>query len=100
MAIDKRWNLDSPLRRTALSALEHVWSLGAPLEDIELAGELLPTSTRRAGQSNEPRRWINWQWRRYRAIPRCLAEGDGWLEIPHPTRARPLDALLIVPGPQ
>ncbi|MER6421918.1 nucleotidyltransferase domain-containing protein [Streptomyces sp. NPDC001137] len=61
MAIDERWNFDSPLRRAALSALEHVRSLGAPLEDIELAGELLPTSARRAGQPNEPRWWINWQ---------------------------------------
>lgn len=100
MAIDGRWNLDSPLRRTALSALEHARILGAAIEDIELAGEMLYTSTRSSGRPIEPRWWINWQWRRYRAIPRCLAEGDGWLEIPHPPRVGPLDALLFVPGLQ
>lgn len=100
LAIDGRWNLDSPLRRAALAALAHIRNLGAALEEIELAGAPLPSPTGRAGGPDEPRWWIDWQWRRYRAIPRCLAEGDGWLEIPHPTRTGPLDALLIVPGPR
>jgi hypothetical protein len=38
--------------------------------------------------------------RYFRAIPGCLTEYGGveWLEVVHPTRTRPLDALRIRPG--
>ncbi|MCC3770875.1 nucleotidyltransferase domain-containing protein [Streptomyces sp. UNOC14_S4] len=97
-AIDDRWKADSPLRRAALASLNHLRSLGADLCDIELAGEQLPASTR--GELVEPRWWINWKWRHYRAIPHRLADGDGWLEVLDPTRTKPLHALLIRPGAQ
>ncbi len=97
-AIDSRWAPDSPLRRAALAALAHMQGLGADLSDIELAGYRLPTPERMAGKLTEPRWWINWKWRNYQAIPHCLADGDGWLEILNPTRSRPLNALQLTPG--
>ncbi|MFF1715749.1 nucleotidyltransferase domain-containing protein [Streptomyces sp. NPDC058268] len=94
----RRWNADSPLRRAALASLAHLRSLGAELDDVDLAGERLPTAHRRAGHQSEARWWVNWKWRGYTGIPYCLAEGAAWLEVVQPTRTRPLHALVFRPG--
>ncbi len=96
-SIDRRWSPDSPLRRAALAALAHLRHQGVELDAVELAGQRLPTPARMAGELHPPRWWANWKWQHYRSIPYCLGEdnGAGWLEIPRPTRTRPLEALLL-----
>ncbi|WP_328622922.1 nucleotidyltransferase domain-containing protein [Streptomyces sp. NBC_00354] len=96
----RRWRDDSPLRRAALAGLARMKEFEAELDDVELAGQRLPTVRRRAGHRSEPRWWINWKWQGYQSIPYCLADGDGWLEVVQPTRTRPLNALLMQPGPK
>lgn len=98
-AVNRRWADHSPLRRTALAALEYLRTRGADLGEVELSGHRLPTPARMAGADNDTRWWITWKWQHYRAIPHCLADGHGWLEVPAPTRTRPLHALLLTPGP-
>ncbi|WDN55880.1 nucleotidyltransferase domain-containing protein [Streptomyces clavuligerus] len=95
-----RWNEDSPLRRAALAGLTLVQGLGADLDDVELAGQRLPTPRRLTGHRSEPRWWVNWKWQNYRSIPYCVTGADGWLEVVQPTRTRPLTALVIKPGPK
>ncbi|WP_411119891.1 hypothetical protein [Streptomyces sp. 058-1L] len=95
-----RWNEDSPLRRAALAGLVYLRGHGAELDDIEMAGERLPTPRRMAGHRSEARWWINWKWRRYTSIPYCVTGGEAWLEVVQPTRTRPLTALVIQPGPK
>lgn len=97
-AIEMRWKTDSPLRRAGLAALQYLKHRKVALDDVELAGELLPTPTRLAGAGGEPKWWVDWKWQHYQAIPHCLVDGAGWLEIPAPTRTRPLHALLLTPG--
>ncbi|MCX4736960.1 hypothetical protein [Streptomyces sp. NBC_01363] len=96
----RRWREDSPLRRAALASLARMQELGVELDDVDLAGQRLPTPRRRAGYRSEPRWWINWKWQGYRSIPYCVPSGDGWLEVVQPTRTRPLNALVIKPGPK
>ncbi|TLQ39391.1 nucleotidyltransferase domain-containing protein [Streptomyces marianii] len=96
----RRWQDDSPLRRAALAGLTYLQERGAELDDIDLAGQRLPTARRRAGHRSEPRWWISWKWQGYSGIPYCVTSGDGWLEVVQPTRTRPLTALLIQPGPK
>ncbi|MFD3622693.1 nucleotidyltransferase domain-containing protein [Streptomyces sp. NPDC058676] len=99
IAIDlrTRWVDHSPLRRAALAALHHLQEQGVDFSDVELSGYRLPTPSRMAGRLEEARWWVNWKWQHYRSIPYCLANGEGWLEIP--TSTRPLHALLLTPGP-
>ncbi|MGG7568820.1 nucleotidyltransferase domain-containing protein [Streptomyces sirii] len=99
-AIERRWNADSPLRRAALAGLAHLRGLGADLDDVDLAGRRLPTPRRMAGHRSEARWWVNWKWQGYTGIPYCVTSGDGWLEVVQPTRTRPLNALVIQPGPK
>lgn len=94
----RRWNADSPLRRAALAGLVHLRGRGAELDDVELAGERLPTARRMAGERSEARWWVNWKWRGYTGIPYCVTGGEAWLEVVQPTRTRPLTALVIQPG--
>ncbi|MFI5987779.1 nucleotidyltransferase domain-containing protein [Streptomyces sp. NPDC051555] len=96
----RRWGDDSPLRRAALAGLARMKELDVELDDVELAGQRLPTPRRCAGHRSEPRWWINWKWQGYQSIPYCLASGDGWLEVVQPTRTRPLNALVIQSGPK
>ncbi|MCX4791914.1 nucleotidyltransferase domain-containing protein [Streptomyces sp. NBC_01221] len=96
----RRWGDDSPLRRAALAGLARMQELGVELDDVDLAGQRLPTARRPAGHRSEPRWWINWKWQGYRSIPHCVTSGDGWLEVVQPTRTRPLNALVIKPGPK
>jgi len=98
-AIERRWNPDSPLRRAAVAALAHLQQRGADLSDVELMGQRLPTPRRMAGHRSPAAWWVNWQWRDYPSIATLLAEGKGWLEVPRPTRTRPLTTLLLTPGP-
>jgi hypothetical protein len=100
--VDSRWTATSPLRRAALAALQHLDQQGADLSDVELSGYRLPTAARMAGHRTEPRWWITWKWQHYRAIPNCLADAGAqcWLEVPAPTRARDLSALVFTPGPR
>ncbi|WP_055532950.1 nucleotidyltransferase domain-containing protein [Streptomyces graminilatus] len=95
-----RWQEHSSLRRAALAGLVYLQGLGAELDDIDLAGRRLPTPRRRAGHLSDPRWWINWKWHSYSGIPYCVTSGDGWLEVVQPTRSRPLNALVIQPGPK
>lgn len=95
-----RWNDDSPLRRAALAGLAFMNELAVELDDVELAGRRLPTPRRLAGHRSEPRWWINWKWQGYQSIPYCVTRADGWLEVVQPTRTRPLNALVIKPGPK
>ncbi|MEH6375869.1 nucleotidyltransferase domain-containing protein [Streptomyces sp. KLMMK] len=96
----RRWGEDSPLRRAALAGLAHMQGLGVELDDVNLAGQRLPTPRRRAGYRSEPRWWISWKWQGLRSIPYCVADADGWLEVVQPTRTRPLNALVFRPGPK
>ncbi|MFE3205823.1 nucleotidyltransferase domain-containing protein [Embleya sp. NPDC059237] len=98
-AVDRRWNDDSPLRRAALAGLSHLLVLGADLDDVDLAGQRLPTLRRLAGHRSDARWWINWKWRGYSGIPHRVPRGKAWLEVVQPTRTRPLTALMIRPGP-
>ncbi|MFJ8085289.1 hypothetical protein ACIQ6Y_32340 [Streptomyces sp. NPDC096205] len=94
-----RWQEDSPLRRAALAGMAYLQGRGADLDDVDLAGSRLPTPRRLAGHRSEPRWWINWKWRGHAGIPYCVTRGDCWVEGVHPTRTRPLDALIVEPGP-
>ncbi|MFI1648300.1 nucleotidyltransferase family protein [Streptomyces avidinii] len=96
----RRWNDESPLRRAALAGLVLMKELAVDLDDVELAGQRLPTPRRCAGHRSEPRWWINWKWQGYRSIPYCVTSGDGWLEVVQPTRRRALNALVFRPGPR
>jgi hypothetical protein len=95
-----RWNEESPLRRAALAGLVLMRELAVDLDDVEPAGEWLPTPRRLAGHRSEPRWWINWKWQGYRRIPYCVSHAGGWLEVVQPTRTRPLNALVIKPVPK
>lgn len=95
----RRWQDDSPLRRAALAGLTHLKGLGVDLDDVDLAGQRLPTPRRRAGHLSDPRWWINWKWQGYSGIPYCVTGGEGWLEVVQPTRTRPLNTLAIRRGP-
>ncbi|MFH8642343.1 nucleotidyltransferase family protein [Streptomyces goshikiensis] len=94
-----RWNAESPLRRAALAGLAYLQGLGAELDDVDLAGERLPTPRRVAGHRSDARWWVNWKWRGYSGIPYCVTGGNAWIEVVQPTRTRPLNALVIKPGP-
>ncbi|MGW6202056.1 nucleotidyltransferase domain-containing protein [Streptomyces sp. NPDC055089] len=96
----RRWNQDSPLRRAALAGLTHLQHLEVDFDDVELAGQRLPTPRRCAGYRSKPRWWINWKWQHYQSIPYCVTSADGWLEVVQPTRTRPLNALMVQPGPK
>lgn len=96
----RRWTNDSPLRRAALAGLTYLQGRGAALDDIDLAGQRLPTARRRAGHRSEPRWWISWKWQGHSGIAYHVTSADGWLEVVQPTRTRPLNALLIQPGPR
>ncbi|GAB2785955.1 hypothetical protein GCM10027073_17910 [Streptomyces chlorus] len=98
-AVGGRWKDDSPLRRAALAGLAYLDGLGAELDDVDLTGERLSTARRMAGQRTEARWWINWKWRGYLGIAPCVTGGEAWLEVVQPTRTRPLNALVIQPGP-
>ncbi|NUL05695.1 hypothetical protein HRW07_21165, partial [Streptomyces lunaelactis] len=58
-AVGERWKDDSPLRRAALAGLVHLHGLGADFDDVDLAGQRLPTPRRMAGHRSEARWWIN-----------------------------------------
>lgn len=94
-----RWKADSPLRRAALAALAYLRDLGAEVDDVDLAGERLPTPRRLAGHRSAALWWVSWKWRGYSGIPHCVTGGNAWLEVVQPTRTRPLTALAIRPGP-
>ncbi|WP_245685142.1 nucleotidyltransferase domain-containing protein [Streptomyces exfoliatus] len=96
----RRWNQDSPLRRAALAGLTHLQSLQVELDDIDLAGQRLPTPRRLAGHRSEPRWWINWKWQGHQSIPYRVTGAAGWLEVVQPTCTRPLNALVLQPGPK
>ena len=89
--IDRRWSPDSPLRRAAVAGLAHLHSLGASWDDVDLAGERLPTDTRRAGVDADARWWVNWKWQRFTQIPYAVTNGSAWIEIEvvHPTQHPP-----------
>ncbi len=95
----RRWGEDSPLRRAAPAGLAHAQGLDVELDDVDLAGQRLPTPRRRAGHRSDPRWWINWKWQGYRSIVYCVTGRDGRLEVVQPTRTRPLNTLVIRPGP-
>lgn len=96
--IDRRWSQNSPLRRAAVAGLAHLHTLGASWDDVDLAGERLPTDNRRAGLDQDARWWVNWKWQRFKQIPYAVTAGSAWIEVVQPTRTRPLNALLIRPG--
>ncbi|WP_309234343.1 nucleotidyltransferase domain-containing protein, partial [Streptomyces lunaelactis] len=58
-AVGERWKDDSPLRRAALAGLVHLHGLGADFDDVDLAGQRLPTPRRMAGHRSEARWSIN-----------------------------------------
>jgi len=91
--IRERWIPTSPLRRAGASAVAHLENNGVSPERIELHGQHphahdLPVD-----------HFIDLGWRYFGMLSRYLDDGQSWLEVPHPHRTKPLEALLIQPQP-
>ena len=87
-----RWPPDSPLYRAA-SAVAADWELrGIGPEQAQLHKGWTP-------DGRDVRYFAGFSWRYFRSIPQLLSSPASmeWLEVVHPTRTRPLDALRIQP---
>ena len=86
-----RWIATSPLRRAASAALAYLEQRGLDPSRVHLHGEDIigsPTPY-----------FVGLGLRHLRAVPWCLTEKGGveWIDVVHPTRNKPLDALSIRP---
>ena len=87
--INRRWAIDSPLRRAAFAALAY-------LE----ARDVRPSTVHLHGQDHDEKRtsqYIGFEWRYVSDIHWILTEcgGDHWLEVPHLTKTAPLIGIQI-----
>lgn len=89
-AVGERWKDDSPLRRAALAGLVHLHGLGADFDDVDLAGQRLPTPRRMAGHRSEARWSINTGSGAVTSASRTAspagAPGSKWSSPPAPAR--------------
>lgn len=89
--VERRWKTNSPLFRAASAVLGHFESQGIDLHTVHLHGRDL-------GNSTTPY-FAGFQLRYLHGVIRCFAKFGGveWIEVPHPTRSKPLLALRIHP---
>lgn len=85
-----RWNPASPLRRAGTAVVSHWEQRGIDPGCGHLHGQDI--------RDQDAPYFANFGWSHFRSIPHCLTEYGGieWLEVVHPTRARPLDCLRLV----
>jgi hypothetical protein len=91
--IHRRWTPTSPLYRAAHAVLSHLEQRGVDPAQVHLHGRDI------AGPGDaDPPYFAGFALRYFPSIPACLTEHHGieWIEVVHPTRALPLDALRIV----
>ena len=89
--LHRRWKPTSPLHRAAVGVIAY-WER----QDIDPGGCHLHGADIR---DRETPYFAGFALRYLHALPRCLTEFNGveWVEVIHPTRSRPLDALRIKP---
>jgi hypothetical protein len=90
--LDYRWRATSPLYRAARAVIADWEARGIDPGKGHLHGEDI--------RDRDTPHFAGFNLRYFRTIPACLTEYGGveWLEVVHPTRTRPLDALRIWPG--
>jgi hypothetical protein len=89
-----RWQATSPLHRAASAVIADWERRGIDPGQGHLHGRDI--------RDRDTPYFAGFGLRRIREIPRCLTEFGGreWIEVVHPTRTKPLDALRILPGDQ
>jgi len=92
--ISDRWRPTSPLYRAASAVIADWERRGIDPCHGHLHGSDI--------QDRDTPYFAGFGLRYFRAIPRCLTEFGGreWIEVIHPTRTKPLDALCILPRDQ
>jgi hypothetical protein len=87
--INSRWKDGSPLRRAAHAILNYLDSRGVDIHAVHLHGKDIDKQTTPY--------YVAFQFRYIRALPWCFTEYDGieWIEVPKPTRSKPIRALQI-----
>lgn len=87
-----RWKEASPLQRAARAVLAYWRSRSIDPKAGHLHGQDI--------ESEDTPYFAGFQLRYLRSLPHCFTDFGGveWIEIPHPTKTKPLEALRIVPG--
>lgn len=88
----ERWPPTSPLYRAASAVIAHWEQRGIDPGQGHLHGKDI--------RDRDTPYFAGFKWRYFTSIPACLTRYGGveWLEIVRPTRTKPLDAFLILPG--
>ncbi|MFD8197845.1 nucleotidyltransferase domain-containing protein [Streptomyces wuyuanensis] len=93
--VRRRWVETSPLRRAATCALIALEQRGVDLGEVTLHGQRL------FGRDQQAERcFVDLGWNGFGSMGRLLNGGVTWLEVLHPHRSKPMDALLIEPLPR
>ncbi|WP_436758220.1 nucleotidyltransferase domain-containing protein [Streptosporangium sp. V21-05] len=92
LGIRLRWKDASPLQRAARAVLAYWRSRGIDPKGGHLHGRDI--------ESKDTPYFAGFQLRYLQSLPHCFTDFGGveWIEIPHPTKSKPLEALCIVPG--
>lgn len=87
----RRWNASSPLYRAATAVIAYWENQGIDLGQCHLHGTDI--------RDRDTPYYAGFGLRYFRSIPYCLGELHGveWVEVVHPTKIKPLDALRIRP---
>jgi hypothetical protein len=90
--IGSRWKDGSPLRRTARAVVAHWKDRGIDPATAHLHGHDI--------RAEETPYFAGFQLRYLRSLPHCFTDFGGieWIEVPHPTATKPLEALRILRG--
>ncbi len=87
--LDERWQPDSPLHRAATAALASLEARGVSPRVVHLQGRDI--------EHEDTPHFVGLQCRNIMSMPWCLGEhrSEEWLEVPRPTKTKPLLALRI-----